>query len=188
MDIQAQREVTSELQSGERLLWIGRPRGGLRLVAADALMVPFSLLWGGFVFFWEYSVIKEGAPLFMMLWGVPFVLVGIYLIVGRFFVDAYRRSRTYYGLTDQRILIISTALGRKVTSLNLSTLAQVDLSERSDRSGTITMGPSAGIYGLLAGSGWPGAGKHAPPCFESIENAREVHELILRAQQERAKV
>ena len=39
-------ELRPELGAGERLLWSGQPRGGLRLRPTDAMLVPFSLLWG----------------------------------------------------------------------------------------------------------------------------------------------
>jgi hypothetical protein len=103
--------------------------------------MPFSLMWGGFAAFWEYEVIKSGAPFAMRLFGVPFVVVGLYLIVGRFFADAWRRSRTFYGVTDQRVLIVS---GRQVRSLSLQNLGEVALRttrwERDDRVRTVRFG------------------------------------------------
>jgi hypothetical protein len=70
-------------------------------------MIPFSLMWGGFSFFWEYKAVSSGGPLFFDLWGVPFVLIGLYMIVGRFFCEAMSRSRKYYGPTNERVIIIS---------------------------------------------------------------------------------
>ncbi|HKR36064.1 MAG TPA: hypothetical protein VJT10_14570 [Steroidobacteraceae bacterium] len=66
--------------------------------------IPFSLLWGGFAFFWEYSVLQQkDAPVFFALWGIPFVLAGIYIIIGRFFVDSYQRSRTWWPAISKRM-------------------------------------------------------------------------------------
>jgi hypothetical protein len=38
--------------------------------------------------------LKEGAPAFFALWGIPFVVAAAYVTIGRFFVDAWQRSRT----------------------------------------------------------------------------------------------
>src|SRR5215510_383992 len=99
--------VRKELSSNEKLVWSGSPIQGIRLRAQDALLIPFSLLWGAGAIFWETSVLRGGAPLFFALWGIPFVLIAAYITVGRFFVAARQRARTYYAVTNQRALIIS---------------------------------------------------------------------------------
>jgi hypothetical protein len=68
------------------------------------------------------SVLTHEAPGIFALWGIPLVLVGLYLIVGRFFVDALQRARTYCALTNERAIIVSGLLGQKVKSLPLRTV------------------------------------------------------------------
>lgn len=179
MDFESQQQLQRELGSGERLLWTGRPRQGLRLRTADALMIPFSVMWGGFAVYWEVGVLRQGGPTFFALWGIPFILVAVYITVGRFFYDSYQRSRTYYGLTDQRA-IIRTPGG--VKSLSLNGLADLSLKERGDRSGTISFGAGDPRYTFFAGAGWPGMGRFLPPSFDMIDNARQVYTQIRDAQ------
>lgn len=174
--------IQHELQSKENLLWAGSPKNGLILHSNDVFLIPFSLLWGGFAIFWESSVIKEGAPFFFALWGIPFVLVGLYLILGRFFVDAWNRKMMVYGVTTQRVIIISGLLHRTVKSLSIQNLGELTLTEMQNRSGDITFGTSIFPMAFWMRSGWPGAGKYAPPAFELIDNARHVYDLIRQAQ------
>ena len=89
------------LLAGEKVLWSGRPRQGLMLTPRDALMIPFSLVWGGFAIFWETAVVSSKASLFMALFGIPFVVIGLFLIFGRLPFDAWLRSRIHYALTDR---------------------------------------------------------------------------------------
>ena len=182
MDPNASFQISRLLGAGESLLWAGVPRQGLLLRPADAYMIPFSLLWGGFAFFWEASVVRGGAPFFFALWGIPFVLVGIYLVVGRFFVDARARADTFYGLTNQRAIIVSGIFTRSVTSLNLRTLTDVSLVERTDGSGTLLFGRPHPAASWSAGMPWPGMSQLSTPTFELIPDARRVHDQLLAAQ------
>ncbi len=167
-----------ELERGERQLWFGEPPRGLILRGSDVYLIPLSLLCAGFAVFWETSVLRENAPAFFALWGIPFVLLGVYITIGRFFADAWRRSRTSYALTTERVIIRT---GASIKSLSLRTLADVTLTERPDGRGTITFGPTPYLSTMYAGMRWPGRAQ--PPMFELIPDARQVDAQIRKAQQ-----
>jgi hypothetical protein len=180
--ISSSAELERELGTGEHLLWSGQPKSGLRLRAGDALLIPFSLLWAGFAVFWEMSVISSGAPFFFMLWGIPFLFVGVYITIGRFFVDAYIRGKTVYGVTNERVLIISGLINRTVKTLSLRNLPEITLEQRSDGSGTITFGSSVPFASWYRGFEWPGMNQRMPPAFDLIPDAKAVYDIIRQAQ------
>ncbi len=185
MDMELEQKLRPQLSASERLLWSGRPAQGLRLRANDALMIPFSLLWCGFAIFWEYSALQipdnNPTAFIFPIWGIPFVCIGLYLVVGRFFWESYVRGHTYYALTGQRALIVTDVWGNKVKSLPLSSMAEVTLSQRADGSGTITLGNVPGYMGFTFG-GRGGSGRPLPPAFEFIPDAQRVYGLIRDAQ------
>lgn len=145
-------------------------------------MIPFSLMWGGFAMFWEFSVVTSGAPLFAMFWGIPFVLVGLYIIFGRFFVDMEQRSRTYYALTNERVIIVSGLFNQSVKTLKLRQLTEINITNRSNNKGTITFGTSHPMSWMYI-SGFPSKYPVAPS-FEMIDNARMVYQKIQHMQRE----
>lgn len=173
--------IEQHLSRAERLLWSGQPKRGLLLRPSDSLVIPFSLLWCGFAIFWEASVIHSKAPVFFKLGGVPFILFGLYFVFGRFFIDARTRERTYYGVTNERIIIVTGLFTQQISSLTIRNLSEVTLAEHADRSGTITFGPTYPMaYRVPAG--WPGAAKYAVPAFDMIDNAKEIYDLIRKIQ------
>jgi hypothetical protein len=186
METQADHVLAPHLDAGERLFWHGRPRQGLRMTAADIILVPVSLLWGGFAFFWEYMVIRQGAPWFFAIWGIPFILVGTYMIAGRFFWDAKRRATTYYGVTDRRVIIRSGIWHPSTRSVHLRSLSDLSMTERADGSGDILLGVAPPMMSWLAGSGWPGLNPYMPPMLEAIPQVRLVHEIIRQRQHQAA--
>jgi len=181
---EAEAQVQQELETGESLLWAGIPKQGPALRDSDLTVIPFSLLFCGFAFYWEWSVYHSG-PVFFRLWGIPFVLAGLYVMVGRFCVDSEQRSKTAYGLSDRRIVIVSGILARNVTSLALDQLPEIHVSEKPDRSGTITFGPV--VPDITVRQGYLGARMAyrrvpASPCFDMIPEMRDVLDRIRQAQ------
>ncbi len=157
--------LSAELGSGERLLWSGRPRGGIRLRPQDVVLIPFSLLWGGFAIFWEVMALTRTAHapapfrFIFPLFGLPFVAIGLFMIVGRFFADARARARTIYGVTNQRILIVGGSRSQQMRSMELSAIPDLSLIEHKDGTGTITFGGalSAAMVTLFQNAQRPGA-------------------------------
>ena len=175
---QPQLELQQYMGPGESLLWSGQPETGLKLRPSDTYVIPFSLMWAGFAVFWEVGVMNTNAPFFFRLWGIPFVLVGLYMVFGRFFVDAWLRARTVYGVTSQRVLIRS-GFSRSLTSLPLRTLPAVTVTERPGGSGIITFGASSSVFsdGLFRANQ-----RQASPAFEFIPQVRSVSAIIQAAQ------
>ena len=156
LDFEASQQIQPQLLSGESLLWSGRPRQGLFFRHSDAFLIPFSLLWGGFAIFWEYNVYKSGAPTFFLVFGGFFVVVGLYLIFGRFIMDALVRRKTYYGITKDRVLIVGRFPTTTTKSLGLSTLSDMTMSNNTDQSGSILFGPQQSNANWFNGLHWPG--------------------------------
>ena len=135
MIIDPTTELSDELESGEKLLWSGRPRQGIVFRSSDIFLIPFSLLWGGFAIFWEVAVLyatsrsgintPQAVKFVFPRFGLPFVVIGFYMIFGRFFTDSAQRRKTVYGITDQRVIIRSGLFSRATKSLNLRTLSDV---------------------------------------------------------------
>jgi len=176
--------LKSRLDPGEHLIWWDRPRQGFLLRKADVFLIPFSLFWGGFVAFWEYSVVSTGGPTFFMLWGIPFIAVGLYMIAGRFFHDIWRRGRLFYGLTGSRVLIATPGSCR---SIALEGLGEIQLEEGAGGVGSIAFGREP-MQRRVNGAGWSAwTGAPAIPTFERIAEARRVHAAIREAQKKAAR-
>jgi hypothetical protein len=175
-------DVTERLLTGERTVWSGRPAQGLLFTGRDWLLVPFSLLWGGFAIFWESMVLAMNGPIFMKLWGVPFVLIGLYLVVGRFILDAWIRSGMQYAVTNKRVLISRSGPFSRLTAVGLDQLPDASLSESADGRGTIRFGQQVQMWGGRHGgfSSWTPA-LDPTPQFIGIENARSVFDQIQSA-------
>jgi hypothetical protein len=141
---------------------------------------PFSLLWGGFALFWNVGVWVAGAPFFFRLFGLPFLVAGIYITVGRFFHDASMRRKLNYAVTNRRVLILKRSRSPKLTSLDLDRLPGLEMTEHRDGTGTIIFDSDSSLFSLArrgAGMGlWiPSLG---PPQFFRIDQSQRIYRLI----------
>ncbi len=170
--------ISKELQPDETLLWSGLPKQGMYLKDHDAGIITFSLIWFGIVCFLEYDAITSN-PFFALL-GIPFVLVGAYVALGRFITDSKIRSHTVYGVTNKRIIFVYGIFKQRTASVDMLNISGLSLSEKSNGSGTIFFSSGAS-QSRAQNPGFP-YGNQTLQTFELSENTREIYDIIIKAQ------
>ena len=194
IDPQASMKLQSELMPGERIFWAGMPNASVIFHSSDWVMVPFSLLWGGFAIFWEAGASgfwghqpgSNHPPTFLTIWGVPFVLIGQYFIWGRFVVDAWLKRRTYYAVTDRRVLLLQEGLKRKIRAVYLDSVTETQRDGSS--TGTLWLGPKTSMASgrNRSNQGWSFLNIDAAvPMLADIDDVDSVYRLILDLRQKR---
>jgi hypothetical protein len=178
--------MSLNLSSDERIIWQGKPAQGFRLSPQDVFAVPFAIFWLLMVLTIFGSILTGGAthvdPMAFIILPV-FILVGIYLLIGRFIVDRLARRRTNYYLTNQRALIETGLFRSALISVSLLTLPEVRFRSGRRERGTIQFGSSSARFGMIPSS-WPGARQFQPPTFEDIDDGQRVFQLAIAAQRE----
>lgn len=178
-------DASVDLLPGERPLWQGRPVRHPLFRPPDAVLIPFSLLWGGFVLTMLVVIGIGRSSLGSLVVLLPFSAVAVYLIAGRFVVRAIASRRTRYAVTDRRVLIVGGLSGTRVTSAYLTSLPPPVIRERADRSGSVAFGSFPGLgdaFGRQAGrTGWA-IEPSLTPVLRDIEEVRRVRDLIASAQ------
>ena len=131
--------VQAELIQGENILWAGKPSSSVVFHGEDLFLIPFSLLWGGFALFWEAGAAglwgagsQQGGQ---WVFGIPFFVIGQYLIWGRFFYVAWKKKRTHYAITTQRVLVVQNTWRHWMVSAYIGALPAVSKNEHKKVSG-----------------------------------------------------
>lgn len=186
IDPEASSKLQADLLPGESILWAGRPNFRIIFHSDDWYLIPFSIFWVAFTTFWELGVsghwnisTRNEPSLFMMFWGIPFVLIGQYLLWGRFLYDGWLKRRTYYGVTSRRILIAQDGWKRK-TSFNYIDVLPTIQKEGVDV-GTLWFGPK---YPVIGGRGQTTRSMSRfsvgdTPVFADIDNVDSVYKTVL---------
>jgi hypothetical protein len=159
------------LMPGEAFKWVGLARQGIFFRSTDLFIIPFSILWTGMALSsgatTYQSYLNGSVGLFRVLFILPFLAMGLYLVILRFFIDSFKRKHAYYAITDQRVLINNqTAFDEKLVAIELANLPALTVSKSRKNLTTIEFGPK--IY-----SGGEG-GYISPPTFEQIRDGESA--------------
>jgi len=172
------QEILRELQSGEKLLWTGRPRQDLVLRPVDKVCFPSGLFLGLLLGVAIYYSTGSLSFLFIL-----FLSAGIYTIP--FIKDKIRRQKTCYIVTNRRILIIYGIFSCKSLSLDLHSLPGLLIEKGKNKGETIIFGALPRPWWEIFGEAvWPPYLFQKTPRFELSGDARTVYDLIRKAQSE----
>lgn len=188
IDPQAATKLQPELFSGERMYWAAMPNPRIIFHSDDWTAIPFSLVWTGFSVFWEGQALgfwRDNAKpyvqsTFEILWGIPFLLFGQYMVWGRFLGDARLKHRTYYAVTNRRVLILQEGWKRKFQFILMEAIPEI--SREGDDVGTLWLGPKLPLLGGRRSAKrnmsrfYMGDGV---PTLADIDDADSVYHLIL---------
>lgn len=122
------------LVNDEYILWKGKPEKGNIFIRREIITSLFGLFWLAFSLFWEASAIKSSGSLFFALWGIPFICIGLYLVFGRFIQTAYLRNKTFYVVTNKKLIIKK---GNRITMYDGKDLPPMDIEIHKNGNGTI---------------------------------------------------
>ncbi len=171
------------LEPEERILWQGQPAAGLRWQDLLDKRTPFGLVFAGFAVFWMVQA-ASASGVFMALFGLPFLAVGLNMAIGGPLRDARRRSATFYSLTDRAAFVATRGTGaRKLDRYPLGPGFRPTLEDGDP--GSVWFATSQAD----ARRGWRGTGSARSydlvPVgqqrigFEQISDARMVYGLML---------
>ena len=115
----------------------------------------------------------------MAIWGIPFIVIGQYMIWGRFFYDGWLKRRTYYGITNRRLIVLQESTKRKICSMYIDKIPSIE--RNGSFTGTLCFGTK---YPMIDGGrrrtqNWSRFYVGDVPVFADIDDADSVYQLIL---------
>ena len=136
-DLDAVHMLTPWLRPGEALVWAGRPDPSVWVTSSDRYLIVFGLVWCAVVVRVEVAAVSKGDT-FTALFTLVFVLLGLYITVGRFAIKAMHKKRTAYGITKDRAIVVN---GTSMMDAPLGSVATSVRRHRGDRHVTVAFGP-----------------------------------------------
>lgn len=172
-------EVKEKYFKNDKVLWEGTPVKVPLFSKSDFLLVPFSLIFGGFLL--AYAIVSAvmlflGQSILFSLAGITFLLLGTYIIFIRLWYRKKRISREIYFVTNKRLFAFDTLRDNVLFDIPISD-ADLSLGYKSLEVGeTSSIGDF--IYGLGLDIFFRKFSKETPS-FKYIENIEEVCKIII---------
>lgn len=131
------------LESGEELLWCGRPDPSVVFSPIDIRLLPFGVIFLGIAVRWTLGMVSVAGPVSALL-GIPFLAAGLWIVVGRYIAAKLRKRNIVYALTNRRAVALlgsSSFLEAPVRGSSISFRRH-----RNGRHASVIIEPSASLY------------------------------------------
>lgn len=164
----------------ERVLWKGKPGKGRTLGSNGERFIVFGRFWLDWedigsaifaIFWWSLCLMRmrketDFSLSMLLVWGIP-VIVGLCLVVGKLIRKAYLRTRTFYVVTNKKLIIKS---GRRLKMYEKQMMPPMQVKCDGDGHGTI----------FFFGKGYNRTGVRRLMCFalENLENVKQAQEAL----------
>lgn len=155
----------------ETILWSGRPNVsglfsrkdtilGICFIIGSLIPILNRIIFAR-VFKIEENIRDDQGWIIGVLMGILFAALGFYQIIGKPIRRKYKKEKTFYAITNKRLLILEVGTNEKVISKYISKINTVDIFTSSYGTGTIKFG------------------ENSPDGeFSDINDAQNVYELI----------
>ncbi|MFO0742670.1 MAG: hypothetical protein U0270_42750 [Labilithrix sp.] len=99
----ARDRLRSVLSPGEELLWANRPKRGLVFERNPHAFTQ--IVWTLFSLTWTFAGLITDVSFGVSMLGIPFVMLGLYGLLGHSVHRAWRHRELVYGITNRRLLV-----------------------------------------------------------------------------------
>ena len=161
------------LTPGEIVVWKGKPGRKHLVTKQDLVGLPMMLLAAGVFSYNLIKMLREGGDWKSILICIVPVVILLYLSFGRFIHAAMARRRTWYVITNRKII---RKRGKSIDMLDSKNMPPMQMTSYEDGSGTIVFGGPTQYRNRRGG-----VTVHIDPNqfkLEAVENVVRIHQLI----------
>lgn len=119
-------EINTYLDADEDVLWYDKPVKKIVFTSADIFTTLFGVVWLSFSVFWIIEASYSTFEIFPFF-GIPFVLIGLYLLFFRHVVSLVKRKDMIYVLTNRRAMIVHTGKRQYVQEYRYENISNVQM-------------------------------------------------------------
>lgn len=171
-----QAKIDRELETGERVEWAGMPVPRFFTGHSIAAFL-FAIPWTSFALFWTVGAAEATADScgprgfeFFPLFGIPFILVGVFLLLSPLWT--YQKARrTAYVITDRRALTFDGGWSTTIRSFRPDELRNLSRKERRAGRGDVVI--TRRVY-----RDGEGDQQTEDIGFLHIDNPREIEQML----------